>query len=173
MAFLQQILLLLRPLLSLSTLLAAAAGALLQVLESTIQYQDQVAAFKRAMQAQLQPEEEPEEPDPTDLQLSDVQLPASTSYVVSLINKANPALVQQVLDWEAADWHTWLAGAAYRVCLLLQLTERGSQASGSAPEYVCTAEQDVKKVGLLAVLAWPAPTCLLWSCHPSQSHQQR
>lgn len=127
---------------------------LLQVLESTIQYQDQVAAFKRAMQAQLQPDG-PEEPDQTDPQHSDldVQLQASTSYVVSLIYKANPALVQQVLDWEAADWHTWLAAAAYRVCLLLQLTERGSQATDSAPAYVCTAEQDLNKVG---PARWPA-----------------
>lgn len=145
---------------------------LLQVLESTIMYQDQVAAFKTAMQMHLQSEE----PDPaTDSELSsgrdsDVQLPDSTSYMISLINRAHPALVQQVLDWEATDWHNWLAGAAYQVCMLLQLTERGSQATGSAPAYVCTAEQDVNKVGLVsccAGLACPPACCAGPACRPA------
>lgn len=107
-----------------------------EVLEATIQDQDHVTAFKQAMQAKL--EAGPEEP-------TDLQLPASTSYVVRLINRAQPALVQQVLDWEAADWHTWLADAVQHVCLLLQLTERSSQADGVPPAYVSSAEQDLNK----------------------------
>jgi hypothetical protein len=136
---------LLLPLLSLGFLLPVLLLFLLQVLEATIQDQDHVTAFKQAMQAKLEagPEEPTDPVQPNGL----LQLPASTSYVVRLINRAQPALVQQVLDWEAADWHTWLADAVQQVCLLLQLSERSSQADGVPLAYVSTAEQDLNKVG--------------------------
>lgn len=137
-----------------------------------IQYQDQVTAFKRSIELHLNPEqgmqladaEQPDEMDepPAEQQTSrgngsgsgsalDTYMQPSSastsiSYVVSLLQAAEVSVVQQVLGWQTMDWHHWLADAAHRVCLLLQLTARTTAAS-TPSSYVPAAEEELNKVG--------------------------
>lgn len=67
------------------------------------------------------------------------------SYVISLLHSVQPALVQQTLHWRAVDWQKCVNDAAFSICLLLQLSARGSSAP-TPPSYNAVAEQELFKV---------------------------
>lgn len=140
--------------------LCCASLPLPQVLLESIQAHEQVSAFKRDMEQQLQDALNDEEYLPQAPSINNTNRKAAThgapNYVMSLLQTVTPELVQQVLSWQADDWHRFLTEAASTVSLLVQLTSRnGSHEMTTAaspqqqPHHELLAEQQLCEVGHL------------------------
>jgi len=70
----------------------------------------------------------------------------AASYVVSLLHTVQPEMLQQILGWQASDWHDTLTDAASRICLLRQASLR-RDASGAPIPFEATVDQQLCQVG--------------------------